>query len=68
MDKGFNLKIDELKKELAAVINNANMPIYVTKMVLTEMLNEVVMITNKVLEDENKSYQESLKEENSESK
>jgi uncharacterized protein YejL (UPF0352 family) len=64
LEKGINLQIDELKKNLADVINKSNMPIYVTKMILTEMLNEVIMVTNKVIEEEDKAYQEGLKESN----
>jgi hypothetical protein len=60
MEKGINLRIDEFKKDLAKIINESNMPFYVTKMVLSEMLNEVAIITNQAIQEENKVYHESL--------
>lgn len=67
MEKGFDLRISEFKKDLGTTINNANMPISVIKMVLNEVLGEVNILTNQAVETQKKIYEEGLEKEKSES-
>lgn len=68
MEKGFDLRIAEFKKDLGITINNANMPISVTKMVLGELLNEVMMLTTQAIDTQKKMYDEELEKEKSSKK
>ena len=64
MDKGINLQIEELKQNLVDIINEYNMPISVTTMILQGLLNESNMVKQQILAQEKQSFEESLKEEN----
>ena len=63
MDKGFNLQVEELKQNIIKVLNNSNMPIAITTMVLQELLYESNMVKQQVLTQEKSEYDKSLVEE-----
>lgn len=58
IQKPLSLAIVELKKELAYAINNSGIPIYITEMVLKEMLSDVSVISNQIREQEKTQYLE----------
>ena len=65
LEKGVNLQIEEFKNNILQVTNDSKMPISITKLVLYGIYNDVVIFTNKTLEDESKAFQESLQLEKS---
>lgn len=54
MSKGMNLAIQELKENMAKVINESGLPIGVTQLVLSEITNQVAAANMQQIEKEKK--------------
>ena len=59
MEKGINLQIEELKANLATVINKSQMPISLTEMIIQGMLQEIHMVKVQQVEKEKQEYENS---------
>ena len=59
IQKPLSVSIASFKKDMVDIINRSGIPIYITEMVLKEMLNEVSMVSSQVQEKERTQYMES---------
>lgn len=62
----MNTAIIELEQNLIELINNANVPIAVTYLILDKITKEVKVALNKVLEQEKQMQEQQLQEQQSE--
>ena len=62
MDKPLSLRIEDVKKELVSAINNSQLHPYILETIIGNVYNEVRMLYFKQLEQEQKEYEEKLKE------
>lgn len=60
MEKGINLQIEELKVNLANIINTSNMPVAIIEMVLQGMLAEANMLKQRQVNKEKQDYDNEL--------
>ncbi len=60
--KGFNLKIKEFREDIANCINEAQLPVGVTTMVLSEVLQGLKAAELRMIEMETKAYEKELAE------
>lgn len=58
IQKPLSVAIVDLKKDIVNAVNNSGIPIYITEMVLKEMLNEISTISNQIREQEQAQYME----------
>ncbi len=58
MDKPFTIKVQEAEQELIKIIEKSSLPVYVLKIILQNLYNQLDLIDNKEME----KYAESLKE------
>ena len=63
MEKPITLIYEELKNNLADIINNSGLPAFIIEPVLQNYLNEVKNIEKKQYEYDKKEYEESLEKE-----
>ena len=63
IEKGFNLKVMDFKRDLSKVIDNCNLPAIVVQLVLQEYTQEVSVQTQQIIQKEIQEYNK-LKEEN----
>lgn len=56
MEKGINLQIEELKVNLANIINTSNMPVTIIEMVLQGMLAEANILKQRQVSKEKQDY------------
>ncbi len=61
--KGVNLRIAELRTNLADVINVADLPVGVTTMILSEILGGLKSAELRIIESERKQHEKALEEE-----
>lgn len=59
IQKPLSVSIASFKKDMVDIINRSGIPIYITEMVLKEMLNEVSVVSSQVQEKERTQYMES---------
>lgn len=62
MDKPLSLRIEEVKKELVNVINSSQLHSYILDTIIKDIYQEVHLMYQKQLEQEQKEYEEKLKE------
>lgn len=67
MNKPIILIREEVKQELANVINNSNLPAYIIEPILVEFLDETRRAGKKQLEIAKLQYEKALQEEGKES-
>jgi hypothetical protein len=58
MQKGLNLQIFEMKEKITNVINESNVPITITQMVLFELSAQVNGMAAQTIEAERKEFEE----------
>ncbi|MBU5485954.1 hypothetical protein KQI86_16660 [Clostridium sp. MSJ-11] len=56
IEKGFNLKVIDFRKNLSDVIDNCNLPAIVIRMVLQEFTQEVNIQTQQIIQREQNEY------------
>jgi hypothetical protein len=56
MEKGINLQIEEYKARLVSVINEANLPISLTALVLQNLLAETTMVAQQLVAKEKQEF------------
>ena len=59
-NKPMSIVISELKEGIVTIVNNSGLPLYITEMILKDILSDVTMVSNQVKE---KEYQEYVKAE-----
>jgi hypothetical protein len=62
MEKGINLQIEELKVNLANIINTSNMPVTIIEMVLQGMLAEANILKQRQVSKEKQDYDNAVAE------
>ena len=60
MEKGINLQIEELKVNLANIINTSNMPVAIIEMVLQGMLAEANIFKQRQVSKEKQDYDNAI--------
>lgn len=62
MEKPINLKVKEFEEQLVKLINESNIPAFITKVSVEKILRQLEILERKEFEISAKEYQESLKE------
>lgn len=57
--KPLSIVMTEVKKEIASVINTSGLPIYITELILKDIYNDVVQMSNRIKDMEYQQYAES---------
>ena len=60
MEKPLNLKLKEIKEQIANIINQANLPAYILKPIVKEFYNRLEILEQQELIQAEKEYQNSL--------
>jgi hypothetical protein len=60
--KGFNLRTKEFRENLAKCINESQLPVGISTMVISEVLHELKAAELKMIELEAKAYEKELSE------
>lgn len=55
-EKPLSVAITEVKKEIASIINDSDLPIYISEMIMKDIYNDIVQISNQVKETEYDQY------------
>ena len=55
-NKPMSIVISELKEGIVTIVNNSGLPLYITEMILKDILSDVTMISNQVKEKEYQEY------------
>ncbi len=63
MEKPLNLRIEEIKNQLATIINNAKLPAYILKPILKDFYMQLQNLEQAELIQAQKEYENGLKEE-----
>lgn len=63
MEKPLNLKLKEIKEQIANIINQANLPAYILKPIVKEFYNQLEILEQQELIQAQKQYEKSLKDE-----
>ena len=66
MEKPLNLKLKEIKEQIANIINQANLPAYILKPIVKEFYNQLEILEQQELIQAEKEYQNSLKKQKNE--
>lgn len=67
MEKTFNILIEETKRNIVAVLNNANLPIYVINCILKDLYNETEVAYRNSYAQEQRDYDLFLQQEQNKS-
>lgn len=60
MEKPLNLKLKEIKEQIANIINQANLPAYILKPIVKEFYSQLEILEQQELIQAEKEYQNSL--------
>ena len=63
MNKPLSLRIQEFQQNISNIIGESELPIYMIKYIIKDLLSEIDNIANDFAQKEIQEYQESLKEE-----
>lgn len=55
-NKPMSIVISELKEGIVTIVNNSGLPLYITEMILKDILSDVTMVSNQVKEKEYQDY------------
>lgn len=55
-NKPMSIVISELKEGIVTIINNSGLPLYITEMILKDILSDVTMVSNQIKEKEYQEY------------
>ena len=61
MEKPLNLRIEEIRNEIASTINGAKLPAYILKPVIKDFYNQLENLERQELIQAQKDYEDSLK-------
>lgn len=65
MEKPLNLRIEEVRNQMANVINEANLPAYILKPIIKDFYTQLQNLEQQELIQAQKQYEKSLKAEKS---
>lgn len=57
--KPLSIVMTEVKKEIASVINTSGLPVYITELILKDICNDVVQMSNQIKDMEYQQYAKS---------
>ena len=60
-EKGFNLRIQEIKEDIADVVNKSQLPPSILLMILGEFTAQIQVQNARMIELERKAYEEEVK-------
>lgn len=63
MEKPLNLRIEEIKNQIANTINEANLPAYILKPIVKDFYTQLQNLEQQELIQAQKQYEKSLKDE-----
>ncbi len=63
MEKPLNLKIEEIRKQIMNIINEANLPAYILKPIIKDFYMQLQNLERQELIQAEKQYEKSLKTE-----
>lgn len=55
-NKPMSIVISELKEGIVTIVSNSGLPLYITEMILKDILSDVTMVSNQVKEKEYQEY------------
>lgn len=55
-NKPMSIVISELKEGIVTIVSNSGLPLYITEMILKDILSDVTMVSNQVKEKEYQDY------------
>ena len=60
-EKPLSVAITEVKKGIASIINGSGLPIYISEMIVKDIYNDIVQVSNQVKDTEYTKYIQSKK-------
>lgn len=63
VQKPLSMAINDLKKDIAYSINQSQLPVYISQMILKDLLNDISSVSEEICSIERKNYLDSIKEE-----
>lgn len=66
MEKPLNLRIEEVKKQIAEIINNAKLPAYILKPIVKDFYMQLQNLEQQELVQAQKEYENSLEKDKKE--
>jgi DNA-binding transcriptional MerR regulator len=63
VEKSFNLKVVDVKKEIIGILNNSGLPISIIGMIMKEVNSELQIDVNNYLANERQQYEDAVKKE-----
>lgn len=58
-EKPLSVAITEVKKGIASIINGSGLPIYISEMIVKDIYNDIVQVSNQVKDTEYTQYMQS---------
>lgn len=58
-EKPLSVAITEVKKGIASIINGSGLPIYISEMIVKDIYNDIVQVSNQVKDTEYTKYVQS---------
>lgn len=55
-EKPLSVAITEVKKGIASIINGSGLPIYISEMIVKDIYNDIVQVSNQVKDTEYTQY------------
>ena len=55
-EKPLSVAITEVKKGIASIINGSGLPIYISEMIVKDIYNDIVQVSNQVKDTEYAQY------------
>lgn len=55
-EKPLSVAITEVKKGIASIINGSGLPIYISEMIVKDIYNDIVQVSNQVKDTEYTKY------------
>ena len=55
-EKPLSVAIAEVKKRIASIINGSGLPIYISEMIVKDIYNDIVQVSNQVKDTEYTQY------------
>ncbi len=63
LTKPLSVLMTEVKRGIVTIINDSGLPVYITELILKDIYNEVLQVSNQVKDSEYQSYIVTKKEE-----
>lgn len=60
VQKPLSMAINDLKAEIANSINQSQLPVYISQMILKDLLNDITSVSEEICNIERKNYLDSI--------